>query len=103
MLIIFLVFCVVFFGGVCVDHLFSFLCCVFDEVRVDHLFSFLSCVFGGVRVDHLFSFLSCVFGGVYVDHSSKLKDLDYSKSADWESIKQNAIKNCFLGEAYVEH
>jgi hypothetical protein len=28
-LIIFLVFCVVFFGGVCVDHLFSFLCCVF--------------------------------------------------------------------------
>jgi hypothetical protein len=28
-LLIFLVFCVVFFGGVHVAHLFSFLCCVF--------------------------------------------------------------------------
>ena len=68
MLIIFLVFCVVFFGEVCIAHLFSFLCCVFGEVRVDHLLSFLCCVFGGVCVDHLFSFLSCVFGRVCVDH-----------------------------------
>jgi hypothetical protein len=44
-LLIFLVFCVVFFGGVRVDHLLSFLCCVFGEVRVAHLFSFLCCVF----------------------------------------------------------
>jgi hypothetical protein len=43
-MIIFLVFCIVFFGGVCVAHLFSFLYCVFGEVRVSHLFSFLSCV-----------------------------------------------------------
>ena len=27
-LIVCLVFCVVFLGGVCVDHMFSFLCCV---------------------------------------------------------------------------
>ena len=31
------------FGGVCVAHLFSFLCCVFGWVRVSHLFSFLGC------------------------------------------------------------
>jgi hypothetical protein len=44
-LLIFLVFCVVFYGEVRVAHLFSFLCCVFGEVRVAHLFSFLCCVF----------------------------------------------------------
>ena len=61
MLLIFLVFCVVFFGVVRVANLFSFLCCVFGGVRVAHLFSFLCCVFGGVRVAHLFSFLCCIF------------------------------------------
>ena len=45
MLLIFLVFCVVFFGGVHVGHIFSFLCCVFGGVHVGHLFSFLCCVF----------------------------------------------------------
>ena len=60
-LLLFLVFCVVFFGEVRVAHLFSFLCCVFGEVRVVHLFSFLCWVFGEVRVAHLFSFLCCVF------------------------------------------
>ena len=43
--LIFLVFCVVFFGEVRVAHLFSFLCCVFGGVRVAHLLSFLCCVF----------------------------------------------------------
>ena len=45
-LLIFLVFCVVFFGGVHVDHLSSFLCCVvfFCGVHVRHLSSFLCCV-----------------------------------------------------------
>jgi hypothetical protein len=60
-LLLFLVFCVVFFGGVRVAHLFSFLCCVFGVVRVAPLFSFLCCVFGEVRVVPLFSFLCCVF------------------------------------------
>ena len=67
-LFIFLVFCDVFFGEVCVAHLFSFLCCVFGGIRVAHLFSFLCCVFGGIRVAHLFSFLCCVFGGIRVAH-----------------------------------
>ena len=46
-LLIFLVFCVVFFGGVLVAHLFSFLCCVFGVVHVPAP----SCV-GRVRVAH---------------------------------------------------
>ena len=33
------------FGGICVAHLFSFLCCVFGGIRVAHHFSFLCCVF----------------------------------------------------------
>ena len=65
---IFLVFCVVVFGGVCVAHLFSFLCCVFVGVRVAPLFCFLCCVFSEVCVDHRFSFLCCVFCGVRVAH-----------------------------------
>jgi hypothetical protein len=60
-LLLFLVFCVVFFGEVRVAHLFSFLCCVFGGVRIAPLFSFLCCVFGEVRVALLFSFLCCVF------------------------------------------
>jgi hypothetical protein len=67
-LFIVLVFCVVVFGGVCVVHRFSFLCCVFGGIRVVHRFSFLCCVFGGVCVVHRFSFLCCVFGGVRVVH-----------------------------------
>ena len=54
------------FGGICVAHLFSFLCCVFGGIRVAHLFSFLCCVFVGVRVAHLFSFLCCVFFVLFV-------------------------------------
>ena len=45
MLFIFLVFCVVFFGGVRVVYLSRFLCCVFGGVRVVHLSCFLCCVF----------------------------------------------------------
>ena len=45
MLLIFLVFCVVFFGGFRVAHPFSFLCCVFGGFSVAHPFSFLCCVF----------------------------------------------------------
>ena len=43
--LIFLVFCVVFFGGVRVVDLFSFLCLFFDGAHVVDLFSFLCCVF----------------------------------------------------------
>jgi ABC-type Fe3+ transport system permease subunit len=46
-LLIFLVFCFLFFWWIRVAHLFSFLCCVFDGVCVARLFSFLCCVFGG--------------------------------------------------------
>ena len=71
-LLILLVFCVVFclsyssrvpgfsqvFGGVCVTHLISFLCCVLFVLffRVPGF----SQVFGGVCVTHLISFLCCV-------------------------------------------
>ena len=44
MLLIFLDFYVVFYGGVSVAHLFSFQCCVFGGVCVDQLFRFLCCV-----------------------------------------------------------
>ena len=42
-MLIFLVFCVVVFGGVRGAHLFSFLCVVFGGARGAHLFSFLCC------------------------------------------------------------
>ena len=45
MLLIFLIFCVVFFDGAHVVDLFSFLWVFFGGVRVAHLFSFLCCVF----------------------------------------------------------
>ena len=75
MSLIFLVFCVVFCGGVRVAHPFSFLCCVLWRRRSSFKFSvlcfvvgFVSLIFlvfcvvfcGGVRVAHLFSFLCCV-------------------------------------------
>ena len=52
-----------FFYGVRVSHLCSFLCCVFDGVRVAHLFGGVSVanLFDGVRVTNL-------FGGVSVTH-----------------------------------
>jgi hypothetical protein len=40
-LIVCLVFCVVFLGGVCVDRMFGFLCCVFGGACIDRMFSFL--------------------------------------------------------------
>ena len=77
MLLIFLVFCVVFFDGVRVAHLFSFLCCVFWWGTCCSSFKFsvlcflvgymlliflVFCVvfFGEVHVAHLLSFLCCV-------------------------------------------
>ena len=60
MSLIFLVFCVVFCGGVRVAHLFSFLLC-FVAGFVSLIFLVFCVVFcGGVRVAHLFSFLCCV-------------------------------------------
>ena len=59
--LIFLVFCVVIFGGVPVVDLFIFLCCVFLAGFVSLIFSVFCVVFfGGVRVVDLFSFLCCV-------------------------------------------
>ena len=58
MSLIFLVFCVVFCGGVRVAHLFSFLCCVLFVSLIFLVFCVVFC--GGVRVAHLFSFLCCV-------------------------------------------
>jgi hypothetical protein len=52
-LLIFVVFCVVFFGGVRVTYICSFLCCVFGGVRVTYICSFLCCVFGRVRVTYI--------------------------------------------------
>ena len=76
MVFIFLVFCVVVFGGVRGAHLFSFLCCGiwWGPLSSSFFFSLLyfvvGCVvliflvfcvvvFGGVRGAHLFSFLCC--------------------------------------------
>ena len=43
-MLIFLVFCVIIFGGARGAHLFSFLCCgIWCWVRGAHLFSFLCC------------------------------------------------------------
>ena len=66
MLLIFLVFCVVFFGGVTCCSSFQFsVWCFLVVSRVAHLFSFLCCVFWWCHV--LLNFLVfCVvfFGGV---------------------------------------
>ena len=61
MVFIFLVFCVVVFGGgVRGAHLFSFLCCGIWWGSVVLIFlGFCVVVFGGVRGAHLFSFLCC--------------------------------------------
>jgi hypothetical protein len=55
-LFIFLVFCVVVFGGVCVVHRFSFLCCVFCFACLRPV----SCVPNVVSVSGLSSSVSCV-------------------------------------------
>ena len=61
MVLIFLVFCVVVFGGARGAHLFSFLCCSIWWGSVVFIFLvFCVVVFGGgVRGAHLFSFLCC--------------------------------------------
>ena len=60
MVFIFLVFCVVVFGGVRGAHLFSFLCCDIWWGSVVLIFLvFCVVVFGGVHGAHLFSFLCC--------------------------------------------
>ena len=61
MVLIFLVFCVVVFGGISGAHLFSFLCCsIWWVVRCAHLFIFCVVVFGGGSVMLIFfSFLCC--------------------------------------------
>ena len=61
MLLIFLVFCVVFFGGSVLLIFLVFCVVVFGGIRVAHVFSFLCCGFCGIRVAHVFSFLCCVF------------------------------------------
>ena len=68
MLLIFLVFCVVFFDGVRVTHLISFLCCVFRWCRVTHLISFLCCVFCFVCLPPV----SCVLNNASVSRLSIL-------------------------------
>ena len=58
--LIFLVFCVVVFGGVRGAHLFSFLCCGIWWGSVVLIFLvFCVVVFGGACGVHLFSFLCC--------------------------------------------
>ena len=62
MVLIFLVFCVVVFGGVPGVHLFSFLCCdVWGGGGSVVLIFLVFCVvvFGGASAAHLFSFLCC--------------------------------------------
>ena len=60
MVLIFLVFCVVVFGGVRGAHLFSFLCCSIWVGPVLLIFLvFCVVVFDGARGAHLFSFLCC--------------------------------------------
>ena len=44
-ILVFCVVCFVFVCGICVAHLYSFLCCVFGGVCVAHRFSFLYCLF----------------------------------------------------------
>ena len=61
MLLIFLDFYVVFYGGVSVAHLFRFLCCVLWWGPVLLIFlDFCVVFYGGVSVAHLFRFLCCV-------------------------------------------
>ena len=57
LLLIFLVFCVVFFDGVIVAHIFSFLCCVFCFVYLRPV----SCVPNVVSISGL-SVSDCPFG-----------------------------------------
>ena len=59
MLLIFLVFCVVSFGGVRVAHLFSFLCCVICFVCLCHVSCVLNvaCFSGLSILDSPFGFL----------------------------------------------
>ena len=61
MLIIFLDFYVVFYGGVSVAHLFRFLVLCFMVGSVLLIFlDFYVVFYGGVSVAHLFRFLCCV-------------------------------------------
>ena len=52
-----------FFGGVRVTHLISFLCCVFCWCPCYSSYKFSVLCFWWGCVAHLFSFLCCVFGG----------------------------------------
>ena len=60
MVLIFLFFCVVVFGGVRGAHHFSFLCCsIWWGSVVLILLVFCVVVFGGARGANIFSFLCC--------------------------------------------
>ena len=59
MVLIFLVFCVLVFGGARVLIFLVFCVVVFDGARVLIFLVFCVVVFGGVRGAHLFSFLCC--------------------------------------------